>query len=91
MMLLAAKWREFQASGAEAEAAEAPEEEAEEDEPEEEEEEVEEEKPRGRGQRRSRAKKVVEEVYDFEEEEEVTKNLVKSTHNNLQSAGGILT
>ena len=34
MMLLAAKWREFQASGAEAEAAEAPEEEAEEDEPE---------------------------------------------------------
>merc|ERR1711899_189416 len=70
MMLLAAKWREFQASGAEAEAAEAPEEEAEEDEPEEEEEEVEEEKPRGRGQRRSRAKKVVEEVYDFEEEEE---------------------
>ena len=33
-MLLAAKWREFQASGAEAEAAEAPEEEAEEDEPE---------------------------------------------------------
>ena len=70
MMLLAAKWREFQASGAEAEAAEAPEEEAEEDEPEEEEEEeVEEEKPRGRGQRRSRAKKVVEEVYDFEEEE----------------------
>merc|ERR1711899_409055 len=38
MMLLAAKWREFQASGAEAEAAEAPEEEAEEDEPEEEEE-----------------------------------------------------
>merc|ERR1711899_282676 len=71
MMLLAAKWREFQASGAEAEAAEAPEEEAEEDEPEEEEEEeVEEEKPRGRGQRRSRAKKVVEEVYDFEEEED---------------------
>ena len=91
MMLLAAKWREFHASGAEAKAAEAPEEEAEEDEPEEEEEEVEEEKPRGRGQRRSRAKKVVEEVYDFEEEEEVTKNLVKSTHNNLQSAGGILT
>merc|ERR1712141_669916 len=62
MMLLAAKWREFQARGAEAEAAEAPEEE--------EEEEVEEEEPRGRGARRSRAKKVVEEVYDFEEDDD---------------------
>merc|ERR1712083_1031797 len=66
MMLLAAKWREFQARGAEAEAAEAPEEEVEE---EVEEEEEEEEKPLGRGARRSRAKKVVEEVYDFEEDD----------------------
>merc|ERR1711963_1016529 len=67
MMLLAAKWREFQASAP----ADEPEEEVEEEpEPEEEvEEEEEEEKPRGRG-RRSRATKVVEEVYDFEEEED---------------------
>merc|ERR1711976_275929 len=56
MMLLAAKWREFQASAP----AGGPDEEVEEEpEPEEEvEEEEEEEKPRGRG-RRSRAKKVV--------------------------------
>jgi len=71
MMLLAAKWREFQAAGAEDEASEeAPQEEAEE-EVEEIEEEEEEEKPRGRGARRSRAKKVAqEEVYDFEEEDD---------------------
>ena len=75
MMLLAAKWREFQASAAEAE----PEEEAPEEEEEEEEEEVveeeveEEEKPRGRGQRRgARTKKAkqVEEVFDFSDDEE---------------------
>ena len=77
MMLLAAKWREFQASAAEAEAE--PEEEAPEEEEEEEEEEVveeeveEEEKPRGRGQRRgARTKKAkqVEEVFDFSDDEE---------------------
>ena len=60
MMLLAAKWREFQAAAADNAENEQPEEEEEEEE-EEEVEEVEEEKPRGRG-RRSRAKKVVEEV-----------------------------
>ncbi len=60
MMLVAAKWREFQAGKGEAE----------EDEEEPEPEEVEEEKPR-RGGRSSRRKKVVqEEEYDFEEEEE---------------------
>ena len=48
MMLLAAKWREFQASEAEEEASEeAPPEEEAEEEPEEPEEEEEEEKPRG--------------------------------------------
>jgi chromodomain-helicase-DNA-binding protein 4 len=75
MMLLAAKWREFQASAAEAEAE--PEEEAPEEEEEDEEEEVveeeveEEEKPRGRGQRRgARTKKAkqVEEVFDFSDD-----------------------
>merc|ERR1711972_163315 len=51
MMLLAAKWREFQTSQAEEEASEEapPEEEAEEEPEEPEEEEEEEEKPRGRG------------------------------------------
>ena len=70
MMLLAAKWREFQAMGsANDEGEEEVEEEAEAEE-EEEVEEEEEEKPRGRGARRNRAKKVVEEVYDFEEDED---------------------
>jgi len=69
MMLLAAKWREFQASQAEEEASEEapPEEEAEEEPEEPEEEEEEEEKPRGRGARKKK-KVVQEEVYDFEEE-----------------------
>jgi len=76
MMLLAAKWREFEAAGAEAPEAE---EEAEEEDEEEEVEEVEEEKPRGRGARRSKPKKQVEEVYDFEEDDEDDRPSKKSS------------
>ncbi len=88
MMLVAAKWREFQASGAPEEAAEeeeAPAEPEEEPEPEPEEEE----KPR-RGARssRGRAKKIVEEeVYDFEEEEEDDRRRSKKSKGSSSAKG----
>jgi chromodomain-helicase-DNA-binding protein 4 len=84
MMLVAAKWREFQAASNADEAAEVPEDE----EVEEEEEEEEEEKPRGRGRSaRNKPKKVMEEVFDFEDEDDDDdRRKKKSSRNGTSSA-----